>query len=166
MTISAEELAEIHFLAGIEPDPQTVSAAELADWLGLTPNRVHALARDGVLPRGGGKLFPLRDAIRAYCEHARAGAMGRRADTELAAEKLRLARETADKVALQNAVARGDMLDARDVANEWRRIVTDLRAGVLAIPSRVAARLAFDRTATAALDAEIRDAMEAIADDD
>lgn len=162
MSISAEELAEIEELVS---RPRTATAAELADWLGLTPNRVNALARDGVLPRDRDKAFPLRAAIRAYCDHARAGATGRRADAELAAEKLRLARESADKIALQNAVARGDMLDARTVANEWRAVVTDLRAGVLAVPSRVAARLGLDRAATTALDREIRDAMETIADD-
>jgi hypothetical protein len=51
------------------------------------------------------------------------------------------------------------------VANEWRSIITDLRAAVLAVPSRVAGRMGMDRATTAALDTEIRDAMEAIADD-
>ncbi|GGL52199.1 hypothetical protein [Wenxinia marina] len=160
-TLTPEELAEIDALAGVEP----VVAAELAGWLGLTANRVNALARDGVLPRTEDNRFPLRAAIHAYCQHARAGATGRRADAELAAEKLRLAREQADKIALHNAVTRGDMLDARDVASAWRGIVTDLRAGVLAIPSRVAAKLGLDRHATAVLDAEVRAAMEGIADD-
>ena len=154
--ISIEELAEIEELVS---RPRTATAAELADWLGLTANRVSTLAREGVLPRDADKAFPLRAAIRAYCDHARAGATGRRVDSELAAEKLRLARESADKIALQNAVARGDMLDARTVANEWRAVVTDLRAGVLAVPSRVAALLGLDRAATTALDREIRDAM-------
>ena len=71
----------------------------------------------------------------------------------------------ADKIALQNAAARGELLDSRKVANEWRAIVTDLRAAVVAVPSRGASRLALDRKETAALDAEIRDAMEAIAAD-
>ena len=60
---------------------------------------------------------------------------------------------------------RGDLLDGREVANEWRSIVTDLRAAVLAVPSRVAGRMGLDRATTAALDAEIRDAMEVISDD-
>lgn len=145
--------------------PELVSAAVLAEWLGLTPNRVSALARDGILPRGSDNRFPLRPAVVAYADHARVGSLGRRVDSDLAAEKLRLARETADKIALSNAVARGDMLDARDVATAWRGIVTDLRAGLLAVPSRVASRLGFDRAATAVLDAEIRAAMESLAAD-
>ena len=51
------------------------------------------------------------------------------------------------------------------MAAEWRGIITDLRAAVLAVPSRVASELGFDRKETIALDSEIRAAMEAIADD-
>lgn len=163
MTITATELAEIDALV-FAPDPDTVTAGELAEWLGLTPNRVSALAREGVIPRDAHKRFPLRASIRAYCDHARAGATGRRADTELAAEKLRLAREQADKIAFANARARGELLDAREVATAWRGVVVDLRAALLAVPGRVATRLGMNREATAALDDEIRVAMEAIAD--
>ena len=160
--ITPEELAEIDALVRA---PETVTAGELAEWLGLTPNRVSALGRDGTIPRTDDKRYPLRAAIRAYCEHARAGATGRRVDSELAAEKLRSAKATAEKLELQNAKARGDLLDGRQVANEWRSIITDLRAAVLAVPSRVASRMGMDRATTAALDTEIRDSMEAIAND-
>lgn len=160
--LSVEELAAIEALVS---EPETVSAGALGEWLGLTANRVSALGRDGIIPRTDDKRFPLRSAIRAYCEHARAGATGRRADSELAAEKLRAAKATADKLELANAKARGDLLDGKQVANEWRSIITDLRAAVLAVPSRVASRMGMDRATTVALDTEIRDAMEGIAND-
>lgn len=151
------------------PDPDAaddlVSAADLGEWLGLTANRVNALAREGVLPRRPDNLFPLKAGVRAYADHIRKGALGRTADGQLATEKIRLAREQADKLALQNSSARGELLDARDVAQEWRGVITDLRAALLAVPSRVAARLGLDRAATLALDREIRDAMEALAHD-
>lgn len=147
------------------PAGETVTADELASWLGLTANRVHALGRDGVLPRVDGKKYPLQVSVAAYCTHCRSLAKGKSTDTELAAEKLRLAREQADKIALQNAAARGEFLNAQTVAAEWRGIITDLRAAVLAVPSRVASELGFNRRETIALDSEIRAAMEAIADD-
>lgn len=169
MKISNTELAEIDNLIGMPAtraeDGNLVNAADLAEWLGLTPNRVSALAREGVLPRNPDKRFPLRKSIRAYCDHARAGAQGRRVDSELATEKLRAAKATAEKLEIQNAKARGDLLDGKEVANAWRSIVTDLRAAVLAVPSRVAGRMGMDRATTAALDAEIRDAMEVISDE-
>lgn len=146
-------------------DVDAVTAAVLAEWLGLTANRVHALGRDGVLPRTAEKSYPLRASVAAYCDHARQLAKGKQADAELAAEKLRLARETADKIAFANAQARGELLDSREVATAWRGVVVDLRAAMLAVPSRVAARLGLDRKETAALDREVRDAMEIIADE-
>lgn len=167
--ISQIEAAEIDALIGLPEIPtddgDLADAADLSEWLGLTPNRVSALAREGVLPRTPEKLFPLRASILAYCDHARAGATGRRVDSELATEKLRAAKATAEKLEIQNAKSRGDLLDGKQVANEWRSIITDLRAAVLAVPSRVAGRMGMDRATTAALDAEIRDAMEVISDD-
>lgn len=166
-TSTRETIAELIGEAWADPvdAPESVDAAELADWLGLTPNRVHALGRDGVLPRVDGTRYQLRPAIRAYAEHCRSLAKGKAADAELAAEKLRLARESADKIAIANTRARGELVAVSDVAKAWGEIVTDLRAAVLAIPSRVAGRAGLDRRATAALDAELRAALEAIADD-
>lgn len=171
--LTQDDLADIDDLVGmptpdVEPSHENdrlVGASDLAGWLGLTANRVSTLAREGVLPRNAEKRFPLKASVRAYCAHAGAGAMGRRVDADLAAEKLRAAKATAEKLEIQNAKARGDLLDGREVANEWRSIVTDLRAAVLAVPSRVAGRMGLDRATTAALDAEIRDAMEVISDD-
>jgi phage terminase Nu1 subunit (DNA packaging protein) len=72
---------------------------------------------------------------------------------------------SAEKLEIQNARARGDLLDAGDVARAWVEIVTDLRSALLAVPSRVAGRCGLDRRATAALDAELRAAMEMLSHD-
>lgn len=160
--ISAEELAQIEELV---VRPYTVSGAELGDWLGLTANRVNALARDGVLPRDADKRFPLRASIRAYCEHARAGATGRRADSELAAEKLRLAKEQADKIAFANARARSELIAAAEVEREWAGVLRDVRAAFLALPSRAAGKLGhLTPHDLAALDAEVRDVLMELAE--
>ena len=149
----------------LDGDAPTVTATELGEWLGLTANRVHALARDGVLPREVDKTYPLKSSVRAYADHCRQLAKGKATDKDLAEEKIRLAREQADKIALQNARARGDLIDSREVATAWRGVVVDLRAALLAVPGRVATRLGMDREEAAALDAEIRDAMETLAHD-
>lgn len=41
-----------------------MTAAELGEWLNLSPARLHALAREGIMPRRDGR-FDLREAIRA-----------------------------------------------------------------------------------------------------
>ncbi len=164
MTITATELAEIDALV-FAPDPETVTTGELAEWLGLTANRVSALAREGVIPRNADKRFPLRAAVKAYCDHARAGATGRRADAELAAEKLRLAKENADKLAFQNARARGELVAAAEVEREWAGVLRDVRAAFLALPSRAAGKLGhLTPHDLAALDAEVRDVLMELAE--
>ncbi|MFN3953397.1 MAG: hypothetical protein ACK4LQ_03025 [Pararhodobacter sp.] len=132
-------------LAEPDPDPSAVphlvTAGELADWLGMTPQRVGILARQGHLPRRADGRYPLKASVTAYAAFARVAAMGRKADEALAAEKLRVARESADKLALANAKARGDLLAASDVERAWAGVLRDVRAGVLAAPSRIGSRL-------------------------
>ena len=54
-----------------EATPPAVTANALARWLGVTPKVVYDLAKDGVIERGTGRLFPLEDSVRRYCEHLR-----------------------------------------------------------------------------------------------
>lgn len=169
--ITETELAEIDDLIGLPEtraeDGNLVNAADLAEWLGLTANRVSALAREGVLPRNASKLFPLKAAVRAYADHARAGAQGRRVDSELAAEKLRLARATAEKAESANAKVRGELIAAADVEREWAGVLRGVRAAMLAVPSRIGQRLGhLTPHDLAAMDAEVRDALQEIADGD
>jgi hypothetical protein len=53
-----------------------VSANTLARCLGVTPKVVYDLAKVGVIERGAGRLFPLEDSVRRYCEHIRRHAGG------------------------------------------------------------------------------------------
>jgi phage terminase Nu1 subunit (DNA packaging protein) len=57
------------------------------------------------------------------------------------AERARLAAAQADLAELKAAKQRGTMLDAEAVQNEWSGILRMVRAGMLAVPSRCAARL-------------------------
>lgn len=162
--ITKKELAEIDALVVAPPEEQ-VSAEELGRWLGISGNRVHTLGRDGIIPRNAAKQYPLRAAIRAYCDHARAGATGRRADTELAAEKLRLAKEQADKIAFANARARGELISAGEVERAWAGVLRDVRAAFLALPSRAASKLGhLTPHDLAALDEEVRDVLLELAE--
>ena len=161
---------EIAFLLGEDApaaaEPGTITAAELGAWINLSAPRIHALAREGAIPRNAAGRFDPQAAVRAYCDHLRAGQKGRwLSDPDLAAQKLRLAQEQADKLAIANAKTRGELLDSKRVAAEWAGLLTDLRAAILAIPQRVASRCALDRPTTLALDEEIRTSLEALADD-
>lgn len=48
-----------------------VDANTLARILGVTPKEIYDLTKAGVIERGAGRLFPLEDAVRRYCDHIR-----------------------------------------------------------------------------------------------
>ncbi|MGK9052133.1 hypothetical protein [Neorhizobium petrolearium] len=143
-----------------------VTADELAGWLDITTGRVQTLTREGHLPRLDRGRFPLRAAIRAYLAYVRQNPTGRRSnDPALAEERRRLVREQADREALRNAQARGELVTAAEVEARWTAILTDLRARLLAVPSRVGGR-AFHFTVADLdiVDREIRDALTEVTD--
>jgi phage terminase Nu1 subunit (DNA packaging protein) len=145
-----------------------ITTDQLADFIGITANRVGVLAREGHIPRVGKGRFQQREAVRSYCEHLRKQASGRGASNpEYTEQKTRLAREQADKAEMQNAVARRELISAADVEREWSSILRDVRAAMLAVPSRLQQRLGHLTTHDIAmLDREIRDALAESADAD
>lgn len=140
----------------------TISTDELADLLGITPNRVGVLAREDTLPQLSRGRFSRRAAVRAYCEKLRRDQIGRpSSNPELSAEKLRLARANADKVELANAKARRELVAIADVESAWGAVLRDVRAAMLAIPARVQQRLGHLTVHDVQLiDREVRDALE------
>jgi hypothetical protein len=54
-----------------EPPLPAVSANTLARCLGVTPKEVYDLAKAGIIERGSGRLYPLEDSVRRYCDHIR-----------------------------------------------------------------------------------------------
>jgi phage terminase Nu1 subunit (DNA packaging protein) len=70
-------------------------------------------------------------------------------------EQTRIAKLKADQLA-------GRLVDADAVERAWGALVLDLRAALLALPSRVGARLGLSPAHVAVLDRELRDALEAL----
>lgn len=62
-------------------------------------------------------------------------------ELDLNAERARLAKEQADKTALENAVRRGQMVDALVVVNEWTDQIAAARSRLLATPTKLAPQL-------------------------
>jgi phage terminase Nu1 subunit (DNA packaging protein) len=87
--------------------------------------------------------YALAPSVKGYCDHLRTLATGRGGDdaTIATAERGRLAREQADHIALKDAVARRELVPAAEVEAEWSAVLRTLRASMLAVPSRCAARL-------------------------
>ncbi|NKI97551.1 terminase small subunit [Rhizobacter sp. SG703] len=78
---------------------------QFGDLVGVSQPVVSELLSRGILKAGQ----PASAWLRAYTKHLRELAAGRGADGELARERARLAREQADRVAMDNAVNRREL---------------------------------------------------------
>ena len=162
----ANPFAEIDAMLFGPPDAGSVTAATLGEWLGLSAPRVNALAREGRIPRNPSGNFDLKPAVRGYIDSLRlkTGGSTLASNPELNAEKIRLARANAEKVEAANARARGELAALSDVEREWAGILRDVRAALLALPSRAAARLGhLTPHDVATLDREVRAVLEELA---
>jgi phage terminase Nu1 subunit (DNA packaging protein) len=82
---------------------------------------------------------------------------------EASKQRARLAAAQADLNELKAARLRGELIEADAVQQEWSSILRGLRAGMLAVPSRVAARLPhLSRSDVAEIDAEIMQVLSEI----
>jgi phage terminase Nu1 subunit (DNA packaging protein) len=153
-----------------DPEPrqtETIHESELANLVGITRQQVSDKARSGILKRVGPATYAMPDAVRDYCSHLR-GIASRVGQTKasgdpadpLKAEKLRLTRAQADAVEQKNRIAAGELVPVAEVHREWVGVATDIRAQILAIPPRIAARAGLSRESAVALEQELRLALE------
>lgn len=141
----------------------------LAELTGLSLSQVRTKAREGVFVRSARGRYDAAASVRAYIgklreSAARAGRPSAGGD-ELKVEKLRLTRAQAEREETRVARERGELVSAEAVAREWSSILADVRAALLAVPSRFAAsqpHLSAHDIAT--LGEEIRRALEGLAD--
>lgn len=81
-------------------------------------------------------------------------------DVALKEARTRAANATAALAEVKREIASGELVRREDVAATWEAILTDLRAALLGLPVRIDC----DAATRAAIDAELRDTMNRIAD--
>lgn len=105
---------------------EVATQAAFGALVGVTQQAVSDLMARGVIQTGQ----PAGTWLLAYCEHLRQVAAGRDPDGQLAEQRTRLAREQADRVALQNAVQRKEYMPVvlleEVLANVSRQVATQL----------------------------------------
>jgi phage terminase Nu1 subunit (DNA packaging protein) len=113
-----------------------VCRADLVTLLAVSPSTLTGWVAAG-LPRGleaGRQVFAF-PAVMLWLEARR------RKGGSLQAELARLAKEKADRLALQNEERRGELVDAGMAAERWDEVAGIVKRRLLAIPSKVAPRL-------------------------
>jgi phage terminase Nu1 subunit (DNA packaging protein) len=121
---------------------EPVTAAELARLLGIARGTVSNLASDGVLPRDGRGTFDPPKAVQAYIKYKVASSTaGDENVASLTAERSRLARLKADRAEIEAKTMAAELVPAADVQAAWLKIVGVVRSRILAIPTKLAARI-------------------------
>jgi phage terminase Nu1 subunit (DNA packaging protein) len=116
---------------------QSISQESFGQLVGVTQQAVSDLIGRGILPQGetaGSWLL-------AYTKHLREQAAGRGADGELARERARLAREQADRVAMENATSRRELAPVSVLELVLAKMAGDVASILQGIVPRVKRRV-------------------------
>lgn len=122
---------------------QTYPVAVISKLLDLTPRRVQHLANEGVIPRAEKGRYELVPAVRGYIRYLRDRSIGRDGEqsSDIASERARLTREQADKMAMENAKARNELIPTPLVQKSIERAFSAFGARIDAIPRKAVPRL-------------------------
>lgn len=140
----------------------TWTRAELAEVLGLTPQRIGQLCQEGILPKPGpGYVHDPKTAVAAYIKHLQASP----ADAERA-------KEETEKLRLDNALKRlkleratGALMSKEAVNRAWFSAGRQIRDTLENLPDRLAGPLAAETDQTAIfalLNNELRQLLETL----
>ena len=151
-------------LPGLERDQAVhcIGGADLCDLFDITPAMLTQLVKRGIAIRLGRNSYDLEQSTRNYVKHLRGVASGRGSDEHsltLTGERARLARAQADAQELKNAVLRKELVKADEVERRWADILRNLRARILAVPSRLRGALDLSPEQVQRIDRELRDAL-------
>jgi len=128
-----------------------VTQEQFGDLVGVSQPVVSELLARGILLAGQ----PAATWLRAYTKHLREQAAGRGADGELARERARLAREQADRVAMDNAVNRRELAPVSVLELVLAKMAGDVGSLLQGLVPRVRRRVDLPGEALRILDEEV-----------
>jgi phage terminase Nu1 subunit (DNA packaging protein) len=124
-----------------------VNAATVARVINLSVSRVHALAQEpGFPPKLAPGKFDVQKVTLWYvrylqAELTRRGPSGGVETASILKQRLRLLKAQAENCERENAIGRGEYLQADVVQTLWTRQLTNAKRRLLALPSKVAPML-------------------------
>jgi phage terminase Nu1 subunit (DNA packaging protein) len=147
-----------------EMETETVSASELSSLLGVSKKTVAAWATAGVVKRTKHGEYDLRESIRGFARHMRDRGGDTTALAAVSASRAELLKIQTERARFALETERGEWVTLADVEANWCSAFRTIRAAVMAIPNRVAARVSgLSREAVYEMDQEVRDALTELA---
>jgi terminase small subunit / prophage DNA-packing protein len=145
-------------------ETETVSASELSSLLGVSKKTVAAWATAGVVKRTKHGEYDLRESIRGFARHMRDRGGDTTALAAVSASRAELLKIQTERARFALETERGEWVTLADVEANWCSAFRTIRAAVMAIPNRVAARVSgLSREAVYEMDEEVRIALTELA---
>ncbi len=121
----------------------TYPVTVIAKLLDLTDRRVQQLTSEGVIPKTERGRYELVPAVRGYIRYLRDRSIGKDGAVipDIASERARLTREQADKMAMENAKARGELIPTPLVQKSIERAFSAFGSRIDAVPRKAVPRL-------------------------
>lgn len=124
----------------------TVTSTVLANLFGMTSRRIRQLENEGVIKKVARGKYSLQESIKSYITFIKASVNLKENNTEETKinydeEHALLEKRKREKIELELASMRGTMHFSEDVERVMNDMLSNFRAKVLALPSRVAPRL-------------------------
>jgi len=148
-----------------------VNQSKLCEILGMSPMTINRLQDQGfpVVSRGDGRKANQYDTAACVTwlverERRKVATLPDGEVISLEAERTRLTKEQADKIEMENAVRRGEMVSADHVAALWANVLVNCKTRLLAIPTRAAPLVLGCKTMPQARDVIERFIFEALHD--
>ena len=124
----------------------TVTSTVLANLFGMTSRRIRQLENEGVIKKVARGKYSLQENIKSYITFIKASVNLKENNTEETKinydeEHALLEKRKREKIELELAAMRGTMHFSEDVERVMNDMLSNFRAKILALPSRVAPRL-------------------------
>jgi phage terminase Nu1 subunit (DNA packaging protein) len=120
---------------------QHVPVTTIAKLLNLTETRIQQLAKIGVIPKEERGQYNLVGCVQGYVRYLKEEARQGKNDDEMYHHKTRMVQAKANIAELQARQMGGELLPADDVAREWAEMVTNMRARLLGLPTKLASQI-------------------------
>ena len=110
----------------------------IAKLFDLTERRVQQLAKEGIIPKANKNMYEIVPSVQNYIKYLRRERPEDATLNNASTHRARLIKIKADKLEMEMKVAKGKLLDAEKAEAGWDNLIARCRAGILAIPSRLA----------------------------
>jgi hypothetical protein len=112
----------------------------IARLLNLTPRRVQQLAKEGHFPQSRRGHYEVVPTVQGYCRYMQ-GIVGG-VDDEHRSVQTEIAKQRAERLARENALARGELIPRGHMITGMQTAISHCRSKLLSIPSKAAPAVA------------------------